>query len=77
MLSNIGSSVLYYKHFTIINYDSSIINELGASLTGDASVIIYCHHMFIVQAPDVISMRNVVQLKVHTHMQCGSNDFAE
>ncbi len=41
---------LYYKHITIINYDSSVINKFGASLTDDARVIIYDHNMFIVQA---------------------------
>ncbi len=38
----------------IINYDSSIINKLGASLTDDARVVIYDCHMFIVQATDLI-----------------------
>jgi hypothetical protein len=37
----------------IINYDSSIVNRLGASLTDDARVIIYDRHMFIVQATGV------------------------
>jgi hypothetical protein len=37
----------------IINDDSSIINKLGASLTDDARVVIYDHHMFIVQATGV------------------------
>ncbi len=41
---------LYYKPITIVNDDSSIINKLEASLTDDARVIIYDHHMFIVQA---------------------------
>ncbi len=41
---------LYYKHVTIVNYDSSSINELKASLNDDARVVIYNHHMFIVQA---------------------------
>jgi hypothetical protein len=41
---------LYFKHFTIINYDSSVINKLGASLTDDARVVIYYRHMFIVLA---------------------------
>ncbi len=41
---------LYYKHIIIVNYDSSIINKFGASLTGDARVIIYDRQMFIVQA---------------------------
>jgi hypothetical protein len=34
----------------IINDDSSIVNKLGASLTDDARVVIYDHHMFIGQA---------------------------
>jgi hypothetical protein len=37
----------------IINDDSSVINKLGASLTDDARVVIYDHHMFIVQATTV------------------------
>ncbi len=40
---------LYYKHLTIINYASSSINKLRASLNDDTRVIIYDHHMFIVQ----------------------------
>jgi hypothetical protein len=35
---------------TIVNDDSRVINKLEASLTDDARVIIYDHHMFIVQA---------------------------
>jgi hypothetical protein len=41
---------LDYKHVTIINYTSSGINKLKASLNDDAGVIIYDRHMFIVQA---------------------------
>jgi hypothetical protein len=41
---------LYYKHVTIVNYDSSIVNKLGASLTDDARVLIYNRHKFTVQA---------------------------
>ncbi len=37
---------LYYNHITIINYDSSIVNKFGASLTDDARVIIYDRLMF-------------------------------
>ena len=40
---------LYNKHILNVNYDSSIINKFGASLTDDARVIIYDCHMFIVQ----------------------------
>jgi len=43
------SSGLYYKHVMIINYASSGINKLKASLNDDARVIIYDYHMFIVQ----------------------------
>ncbi len=40
----------FYKDITIVNDDSRIINKLETSLTDDARVIIYDHHMFIVQA---------------------------
>jgi hypothetical protein len=35
---------------TIINYASCIVIKLKALLTDDARVIIYDHHVFIVQA---------------------------
>jgi hypothetical protein len=38
---------------TIVNYASSIVNKLDALLTDDARVIIYDHHVFIVQATGV------------------------
>ncbi len=38
---------------TIVTDDSSIFNKLGASLTDDARVVIYDHHIFIVQATGV------------------------
>jgi hypothetical protein len=41
---------LYYKHVTIVNYDSSVVNKIRASLTDDTRVLIYNHHMFTVQA---------------------------
>jgi hypothetical protein len=43
---------------TIVNYASSIVNKLGALLTNDARVIIYDHHMFIVQATGVNAIRH-------------------
>ncbi len=43
-------SGLYYKHVMIVNYASSGVNKLKASLNDDARVIIYHRHMFIVQA---------------------------
>jgi hypothetical protein len=44
------SSGLYYKHVTIVNDASSGVKKLKASLNDAARVIIYDHHMFIVQA---------------------------
>jgi hypothetical protein len=44
---------LYYKHMMIVNYASSVINKLEALLTDDARVVIYNHHVFIVQATGV------------------------
>ncbi len=44
------SSGLHYKHITVVNYDSSVVNKFGASLTDNARVVIYDSHMFIVQA---------------------------
>jgi hypothetical protein len=41
---------LYYKPMTIINDNSRVITKLETSLTDDARVVIYDHHMFIVQA---------------------------
>ncbi len=46
---------LYYKPITIINDDSSVINQLETSLTDDARVIIYNRLMFIVQAIELHS----------------------
>jgi hypothetical protein len=43
---------LYYKHTTIVNDDSSIVNKFEASFTEDARVITYDHHMFIIQATE-------------------------
>jgi hypothetical protein len=34
----------------IINDDSRVVNKLEISLTDDARVVIYDHHMFILQA---------------------------
>ncbi len=44
------SNGLYYKHVMIVNFASSGINKLKASLNDDARVIIYNCHLFIVQA---------------------------
>jgi len=47
---DIETSGLYYKPMTIVNDDSRVITKLETSLTDDARVVIYDHHMFIVQA---------------------------
>jgi hypothetical protein len=44
----------------IINYASSIVNKLKALLTDDARVVIYDHHVFIVQATDVAFSINII-----------------
>jgi hypothetical protein len=44
---------LHYKAMTIVNVDSRVINNLEASLSDDTIVIIYDHHMFIVQATEL------------------------
>jgi hypothetical protein len=38
---------------TIVNDDSRVINKLEASLTDDARVVIYDHHMFMIQATGI------------------------
>jgi hypothetical protein len=43
---------LYYKHTMIMNNDSSIVNKFEASFTEDARVIIYNHHMFVIQVTE-------------------------
>jgi len=45
-----SSSGLYHKHITIINDDSRVINKLETLLNDDARLVIYDHHMFIVEA---------------------------
>jgi hypothetical protein len=53
------TSGLYYKHSTVINDDSNIINKFEASIADDARVIIYDCHMFIVQATENYSIKVV------------------
>jgi hypothetical protein len=44
------TSGLFYKHITIVNYNSSVINKFAASLTDYTRIVIYDRHMIIVQA---------------------------
>jgi hypothetical protein len=53
----------------IVNDDYRVITKLETSLTDDARVIIYNHHMFIVQATGVTLTRKTAQLKVESSAQ--------
>jgi hypothetical protein len=44
------TSGLYNKPITIVNDNSRGVNKLETSLTDDARVVVYTHHMFIIQA---------------------------
>ncbi len=43
-------SGLYYKLITTVNDNSRVVNKLETSLTDEARVIVYDHHMFLVKA---------------------------
>jgi hypothetical protein len=43
-------SGLYYNPITIVNDDARVVNKLENSVTDAARVVIYEHHMFIIQA---------------------------
>jgi hypothetical protein len=45
---------------TIVNDDSRVVTKLETLLTDDARVVIYDHHMFIVQATAVSDEDNIV-----------------
>jgi hypothetical protein len=47
----------------IVNDDSSIVNKLETSLTDDARVVIYDHHMLIVQVTDVSMLVYAMKLQ--------------
>ncbi len=52
-------SGLYYKPMVTVNDNSRIVNKLEASLTDDPRVVIYNHHMFIVQVTDYKIVRKL------------------
>jgi len=56
-------------YVTIINDNARIINKLDASLTEDARVIIYDHHMFIVQATGckIVAVQILILFLVRSH----------
>ncbi len=49
------STALYYKHITIVIYDSSVVNKFEASVTDDARFVIYDRHMFVIQATGLVT----------------------
>ncbi len=51
----------------IVNDDSRVINKLDTSLTDDARVVTYNHHMFIVQAVLVV----FIKLFYHKYVPSG------
>ncbi len=53
---------------TIINYTSNIVNKLEALLTDEARVIIYDHHVLLVQATG--SQSYYLNLNVVNFFQC-------
>jgi hypothetical protein len=57
MVYSTGPSGLYYKPMMILYDDSRVVNKLETSLTDDARVVIYDHHMFIVQATGAFSLK--------------------
>jgi hypothetical protein len=57
MAYSTGTSGQYYKPMMILNDDSRVVNKLETSLTDDARVVIYDHHMFIVQATVAFSLK--------------------
>ena len=46
------TSGLYYKHITIVNYDSSVVTKFGVHLLTMLRVVLYDYHMFTLQAND-------------------------
>jgi hypothetical protein len=58
-------SGLYHKHVMIINYASSGVNKLKASLNDDTRVVIYDRHMFTVQATVMIILETTFWSVTH------------
>ncbi len=53
MLKTLPSG-MYYKLIMIVNVNSSVVNKLETSIIDDTSVVIYDHHMYILQATGFI-----------------------
>jgi hypothetical protein len=66
------ASGLYYKPMTTVNDDSRVANKLEASLTDNARVVDYNHHILIVQATGdpKVSILKFDKLKKSTGFAC-------
>jgi hypothetical protein len=71
------TSGLYYKHITIVNYDSIVVKKFEASFTDDTRFVIYDRHMFIKQATScsklVSSSMSVTSYLVYLQASLGAS----
>jgi hypothetical protein len=58
----------------IVNYEFSVVNEFGASLTDDTRVVIYDRQMFIVQATGITVLIQLDTLLMLTSYQTWYRD---
>jgi hypothetical protein len=58
---------------TIVNYASSGVSELKASLNDDARVVIYNRHIFIVQATGSLNDNFTISLSRHLAVKTITN----
>ncbi len=53
---------------TTINYASSGVNKLGASLSDDARVVIYDRRMFVVQTTGLEGIKSYLKTPLYKHL---------
>jgi hypothetical protein len=70
---NFFFSGLYYKPMMTVNDYARVINKLEASLTDDTRVVIYYHHMFIVQATALTLRQSKLDQKMPGNNRPGAN----
>ncbi len=54
---------LYYKHVTIVNDDSSVVNKQSFKLIDDARVVIYDRNRFIIWVTSYITSLLIVSFR--------------
>ncbi len=64
---------MYYKHVTIVNYDSSNTSKWSFKLIDDASVVIYNCNVFIIQVSGVFGIDSKLQYKHKSLLHYGIN----